>query len=1338
MNRIHPLRRYAPLALLLAFVVLACSLVGNDKQAQTFSFNKSFDTLAQFDSVVITLKDTTGKTIDILYRGKADTIHEVENRSAPHWDGDGIAILSVVGYDSGVVVYHVDKRINGKTDQVLDTIRIILPNTLLISDVLDITLTEGDSVQLPKISVAPAALSNKDISYVSSAPNQLLVGPNSLRAIQRGSVKLTATLVANPAKSLVFNVTILPNPLTPDSLFVSPDSLILAAGGAQGTLTAKVFPATADPAVTWMIRDASVALISAAGSVQGLKPGRAFAVAVSNRKPTLRDSSLILVTAPVAVAQVRFLKDSLDLFVGGAAESLLVQVLPAAANPAVTLISLDPAVVAVLGGRVQGQTEGSARIVANSVENPSVADTLKATVFPTQKIDAVKITPDSLRLYVGGATGSLAAVILPSASNQSVLWKSLDESIAKVDALGKVTGLSAGATMVVGQSRVDSTRKDTTAIAVKRDVPVISVGIDTVVSLGATVAIRPKVVQEYGGISQFRWDLNGDGTFEGTSDSLKTVSATYAEAKEVRAAFYIKDGEGNEVTVYKKIKAVAGPAVLIVSPLDSSYTNQFTIPVLWTVSGKEQDSLKTQVLKLGANSITRSAKDEAGNAFSASVTVIVDTTPPNKPVVHGPTATADNTPTWTWASGGGGGSGNYKFWLDVDDASKGLETKDTVYTPATELAEGTHTLFVAERDRAGNWSLSGRLALKIDVSAPTQPKVSTSPASPTNVRKPKWSWISGGGGGIGAYQYKLDNNNLLTGATATTDTAFTPAANLTVGTHTLYVQERDSAGNWSPSGSAGIVIDTIPPSPPTVTATQTSPTNEPKPTWNWTSGGGGKGFYRYKIGDTVWASGGLQGAVTTYTPATAQAEGVKTLYVSEQDSAGNWSAAGSFGLTLDLTAPGMPKMDSTPYSPLNSLKPTWTWTTGTGGNGAFRCRVDNGDLSTGTTQISSGSFSQPTDLPEGKHTLYVQERDAAGNWSSSGKRELVLAQRSPTGGSNFVSVGYRKIHSVISKTGDIYASTVDVNDSSKSLIMKYTGSAWVKIGKSDLGLHAFGELPIAVSEAGIPYVVFTEDASRSYKGSVARFNGTGWEIVGTRAFTDGMITYPSIAIGPGDVPYIAYKDDANSSKLTVMRLFGGTWEYAGGKPGISDGSTDETAITIGSNGKQYVVHLDQSGPSQYTVFGYNGIEWIKLGALPSYGSIPSLAVSAGGVLFACYHTSSDGKAAVVKWNGSAFENIGPVGISDAAVNGVSMKIGKTDLPVIAYEDRYPDTGTASSRPTVMRYTGTKWENVGPARFLDGNIWSLDLMLDANDVPNVIFNGQSLGGSGNLMRAVFDN
>ncbi|MEY4630145.1 MAG: hypothetical protein RIQ81_265 [Pseudomonadota bacterium] len=93
----------------------------------------------------------------------------------------------------------------------------------------------------------------------------------------------------------------------------------------------------------------------------------------------------------------------------------------------------------------------------------------------------------------------------------------------------------------------------------------------------------------------------------------------------------------------------------------------------------------------------------------------------------------------------------------------------------------------------------------IDTIAPTAPSVSGT--TPTNNTTPTWSWTSGGGGN-GSYRYKLDSSDFSSGATTTTSTSYTPGTALSAAVHTLYVQERDDAGNWSASGSFAITVDT--------------------------------------------------------------------------------------------------------------------------------------------------------------------------------------------------------------------------------------------------------------------------------------------------------------------------------------------------------------------------------------------------------------------------------------------------------------------------------------------------------------------------------------------------
>jgi photosystem II stability/assembly factor-like uncharacterized protein len=195
---------------------------------------------------------------------------------------------------------------------------------------------------------------------------------------------------------------------------------------------------------------------------------------------------------------------------------------------------------------------------------------------------------------------------------------------------------------------------------------------------------------------------------------------------------------------------------------------------------------------------------------------------------------------------------------------------------------------------------------------------------------------------------------------------------------------KDSSGSV---GSDSILIfrDTEAPLPPIKDGELSTPTNNPRPYWAWKSGGrGGSGYYRYKLGDTLWVSNGSQGTANTFIPGAVLSEGKHTLYVEERDSAGNWSNPGSFSIETDYTPPNAPILTSSAFHTLNP-KPTWQWTSGgKGGTGTYRMKLDDPNIGVGGTVLTTSSFAPPIGFASGtKHTLYLQERDEVGNWSET-------------------------------------------------------------------------------------------------------------------------------------------------------------------------------------------------------------------------------------------------------------------------------------------------------------------------------------------------------------------
>ncbi len=417
------------------------------------------------------------------------------------------------------------------------------------------------------------------------------------------------------------------------------------------------------------------------------------------------------------------------------------------------------------------------------------------------------------------------------------------------------------------------------------------------------------------------YTVNGDTQITATAPAgtgtvhitVTTAGGTSTESANDQFTYY--DATAPAVTLTTTAGSVTNTAPIPVTATFSESVTGFSAGDI-TVTGGSAGNFMSVSASLYTFDITPSAEgtvmvdvaastaqDAAGNDNTAAtqLSVTYDTTPPIVPtVISTSISTNDTTPTWSWTAGGGG-NGSFRYKLDDADLTSGAtETTTASYTPASALSEGTHTLYVQERDAAGNWSSSGSFAVTVDTTGPSAPSV-TAAATPTNDTTPTWSWAAGGGGN-GNFRYKLDSADLTSGATETTAATYTPASDLSSGSHTLYVQERDDAGNWSSSGSFAVTVDTTGPTAPSVTSAAAT-TTDTTPTWSWTTGGGGNGNFRYKLDDTDLTSGATETTTASYTPVSALSDGTHTLYVQERDDAGNWSSSGSFAVTVDTTGP---------------------------------------------------------------------------------------------------------------------------------------------------------------------------------------------------------------------------------------------------------------------------------------------------------------------------------------------------------------------------------------------------------------------------------------------------
>ncbi|MBW8887628.1 MAG: hypothetical protein JF616_07710 [Fibrobacteres bacterium] len=977
----------------LGFLVLACHLGQETTEENSLSFSKRFDTLSTFDSLVIEVKDASGKSLGVIYKGKPAAPGDLNKLIVPGWDGGPIDIF-ISGYMNGQVgpVFAEKKSYNGITNKTDSTeVLIFLHPTLSTGAAFNIQVGVGERVPLPQVQVHPATLTEPGIRWASENTAIAAVDGSQLVGISDGSTRLTVSLDKDSTQKIVFTVRVGSGSVPPTRLILDRDTLHLAVNGAPARFTVAIEPFQADPDLVWRLADSTLATQRTDGAFVGTARGTTKVWVASKAKPEIMDSGWIVVSEPQPVTSVRFLRDSLTLFLGGAPESLQVEVLPVLANPEVQFTLSDSAKASLAGRLLSPKAAGNLTVTVFSVEDVTKSAVLKVTVKEPVRVEKVIADDSDVTLYLGGPGRTLAAKVLPADVPQGVRWKSLSPTVVSVDVqTGAIAPLLAGFARIVAMSAADSTQRDTVSVSVKVDAPRLTITGDSVVSAGANAVFHVKAAQEFGQIVLFQWDADGNSVWEdslsgpwpGVSVDLPPVTAKYDKSGPVTARFRVRDSEGNVTTGSFSVRVVGGSTVSIDSPKDNSYSNQKHIPVVWSVNGITQDSLKSQDLVVGPNVISRSARDSAGKVFTATITVTLDTVPPAKPALSG-TSPTNVKPKWSWTSGGGGGSGEYRFRLaDAIFPADAATTRDSNYTLATDPVSGTtYTLYVEERDLAGNWSVPNSLPIRYDVTAPVV-TITSPQASGIYYASTASVILSGSASGpvaISQVNYKVGTGTAAK-ATFTAGNWSTAAIPLAEGSSVqVTVTAVDQAGN---TGEAvlNVLMDATPPAAPVLT---TGPTeiNVVKADFAWTAGSDGlagsglNGHYRYSLNGGAWKD--TTAALLTNLPLI---EGANVFAVQEQDRASLWSVSATRSVRVDTIGPIITLTSHT--SPVNTSSTTITLSgqvkdTGTA---VAAMTVSGQQAGSGTITITAGTWTTAAlTLKSGANPLLITATDRVGN-----------------------------------------------------------------------------------------------------------------------------------------------------------------------------------------------------------------------------------------------------------------------------------------------------------------------------------------------------------------------
>jgi len=149
------------------------------------------------------------------------------------------------------------------------------------------------------------------------------------------------------------------------------------------------------------------------------------------------------------------------------------------------------------------------------------------------------------------------------------------------------------------------------------------------------------------------------------------------------------------------------------------------------------------------------------------------------------------------------------------------------------------------------------------------------------------------------------------------------------------------------------------------------------------------GYYTVKAGD----SGTLNATAITLISGTLR----DSAGVDATDVLPAQNITSAKNIILDGILPNPPIISAS--TPTFSDSPKWTISSGGGGIGVFRYKLDNSGLETGATEITSSvpfDYTPPSALAQGFHTLYVQEKDSSDNWSAISSFSVQIFRIAPS------------------------------------------------------------------------------------------------------------------------------------------------------------------------------------------------------------------------------------------------------------------------------------------------------------------------------------------------------
>lgn len=403
----------------------------------------------------ITPEDADNK--EVVWTSSDSSVARVDNYGSVLALKDGVATITVTTKDGGFTDTCEVKVGNGGVPETVKVTYLDITNGSIFTE-------QGETVQL-NVSLKPDNATNKTVTYSTTNANVATVDANGLvEAVGQGSAYIYAKSADGPYDSVYVNVKKATTPEPPKDVKVTSVSVdrryLTLEEGANYALTATVSPANAtNKTVNFSSSNESVATVDANGNITAVKAGSAYIYAKSVDGPyastyvTVKQKSTPKPPAEVKVTNITLDTRYLRLNAGETRELGFTVYPYNATDKTLTWTSSNEDVATVENGVITAIGRGSAYITATSTNG--VQTTCYVDVYGDAKpvkVTGLYFTDRQLSLNVGETKAASVLFTPNNATDKTVTYSSLNNSIATVDADGNITAVRPGSVYIYARS----------------------------------------------------------------------------------------------------------------------------------------------------------------------------------------------------------------------------------------------------------------------------------------------------------------------------------------------------------------------------------------------------------------------------------------------------------------------------------------------------------------------------------------------------------------------------------------------------------------------------------------------------------------------------------------------------------------------------------------------------------------------------------------------------------------------------------------------------------------------------------------------------------------------